>query len=89
MLHRSSSPGALLLLLLLACCQAGVDMAAVRHGREAILRHRLHTSVDARWGDISLVEAQLESMAEVLRRCPHVTHIGLASGHDIPVQLMK
>lgn len=28
-------------------------------------------------------------MAEVLRRCPAVKHIGLASGHDIPVRIVR
>jgi hypothetical protein len=58
-------------------------------GRELIAKCKLRASVDSRWGDISLVLAQLESLAEVLRRCPHVSHIGLASGHDIPVALIR
>lgn len=69
--------------------QAGVDPASVRTGREAIACRKLATSVEANWGDISLVEAQLDSMGELLRRCPHVTHIGLASGHDLPLQLLR
>jgi hypothetical protein len=69
--------------------QAGVDVASVKVGRECIAAHKLATSVEASWGDISLVEAQLDSMAELLRRCPHVTHIGLASGHDIPLQVLR
>jgi hypothetical protein len=36
-----------------------------------------------------LLQAQLDSLAEVLHRCPAVTHIALASGHDIPVQLLE
>jgi hypothetical protein len=58
-------------------------------GRELIGRCKLKACVDSRWGDISLVHAQLDSLAEVLKRCPHVTHIGLASGHDIPVSLVR
>ncbi|WIA30500.1 hypothetical protein OEZ86_000584 [Tetradesmus obliquus] len=69
--------------------KAGVDPASVRTGREAIASRKLATSVEANWGDISLVEAQLDSMGELLRRCPHVTHIGLASGHDLPLQLIR
>lgn len=57
-------------------------------GHAAITQHRLKTSVKANWGDISLVEATIDSMAEILGRCPHLTHIALASGHDIPVSMM-
>ncbi|KAF6259584.1 hypothetical protein COO60DRAFT_995842 [Scenedesmus sp. NREL 46B-D3] len=69
--------------------KAGVDAASVKTGGESIAARKLATSVEASWGDISLVEAQLDSMAELLRRCPNVTHIGLASGHDIPVQVLR
>jgi hypothetical protein len=50
---------------------------------------RLKASVDSRWGDISLVEATLQGLKEVLLRCPNAAHIGLASGHDVPVQLIQ
>jgi hypothetical protein len=75
--------------LLLTFLQAGVDVATVKTGRECVAARKLTTSVEASWGDISLVEAQLDSMGELLRRCPHVTHIGLASGHDIPTQMLR
>jgi hypothetical protein len=69
--------------------QAGVDVATVKTGRECVAARKLSTALPASWGDISLVEAQLDSMAELLRRCPNVTHIGLASGHDIPLQVLR
>ena len=34
-------------------------------------------------------QAQVDCMAEILRRCPNVRHIGLASGHDIPVRTVR
>jgi hypothetical protein len=58
-------------------------------GCALVARHRLSGAVDACWGDVSLVEAQLVAMAEILARCPHMAHIGLASGHDVPVQLIQ
>jgi hypothetical protein len=58
-------------------------------GHELITRTKLSTSLDSRWGDISLVDATLASLDEILQRCPAVTHIGLASGHDVPVQLNR
>jgi hypothetical protein len=58
-------------------------------GRDLIAKTKLKASLDSRWGDISLVEATLASMEEILKRCPHVQHIGLASGHDVPVQLIR
>jgi hypothetical protein len=58
-------------------------------GRDLIARTKLKVSLDSVWGDISLVEATLLSMQEVLKRCPHVQHIGLSSGHDVPVQLIR
>lgn len=69
--------------------QAGVNLGLGMPGRELIAKVKLKTSVDSGWGDISLVQAQLESLAEVLKRCPNVTHIGLASGHDIPVASIR
>jgi hypothetical protein len=58
-------------------------------GRDLILKTKLKASVNSCWGDISLVEATLASLGEVLQRCPHVQHIGLASGHDVPVGLIR
>jgi hypothetical protein len=69
--------------------QHGVNLAPGLPGREAIARCRLKASVDAGWGSITLVQATLEGMAEVLRRCPNVQHIALASGHDIPVRMIR
>ncbi|KAF8068441.1 PU1 [Scenedesmus sp. PABB004] len=68
--------------------KAGVEVAPDTPGAAAIARSRLATSINAGWGDISLVSAQLESMAEILARCPNVEHIALASGHDIPLQTL-
>ncbi len=51
------------------------------HGNMTHLARCLHK--------VTLVEAQLESLAEVLQRCPNVQHIGLASGHDIPLRLIR
>lgn len=78
-----------LILSVLVAPQAGVSLSPGMPGRDSIARCKLKASVDARWGDISLVEAQLASMDEILKRCPQVTHIGLASGHDVPVQLIR
>ncbi len=69
--------------------QAGVELNLSMPGRDAIIKNKLKVSVNACWGDISLVQAQIDSLAEVLRRCPNVTHIGLGSGHDVPLQLMR
>lgn len=69
--------------------QASVNLSHGMPGRDLISRYRLKASVDAAWGDISLVHAQLVAMQEILKRCPNVTHIGLASGHDVPVQLIR
>lgn len=69
--------------------QAGVTLHPDMPGRDLVARSQLQTSLNSCWGDISLVEATLASLAEVLQRCPAVTHIGLASGHDVPVQLIR
>eukprot|EP00775_Hariotina_reticulata_P002315 gene2315-2623_t len=69
--------------------KAGVVVGSAMPGADVIQRRKLRTSIKAEWGDISLVQAQLDSLAEVLHRCPAVTHIALASGHDIPVQLLE
>lgn len=74
------------------CClslQHGVSLSPGMPGRDLIVKTKLKASLDSRWGDISLVEATLAGMEEILKRCPHVKHIGLASGHDVPVQLIK
>eukprot|EP00882_Tetradesmus_deserticola_P026723 GHRQ01029510.1.p7 GENE.GHRQ01029510.1~~GHRQ01029510.1.p7 ORF type:complete len:104 (+),score=50.12 GHRQ01029510.1:258-569(+) len=84
--QQQHEPGEVTLMVHL---KAGVAAASVKAGREFVSARKLATSVEASWGDISLVEAQLDSMAELLQRCPHVTHIGLASGHDIPVQVLR
>lgn len=68
--------------------QAGVAIGPGMVGHPTINNHKLKTSLEARWGDISLVEATIASIAETLVRCPAATHIALASGHDIPVHLM-
>jgi hypothetical protein len=70
-------------------CQSGVELKPTMPGVDAISRTKLSTSLDSCWGDISLVEATIASCEEILKRCPHVTHIGLASGHDVPVQLIR
>lgn len=69
--------------------QQGVVLSPGMPGRDLIARTKLKVSLDSRWGDISLVEATLLGLEEVLRRCPHVAHIGLSSGHDVPVQLIR
>lgn len=68
--------------------QASVPLHLGMPGREGILNYRLKTSVDAQWGHVSLVQAQLDGLAEVLRRCPNMQHVALASGHDVPVRLI-
>lgn len=75
--------------LCLLALQQGVVLSPGMPGRDLIARTKLKVSLDSRWGDISLVEATLHSMEEILKRCPHVKHIGLASGHDVPVQLIR
>jgi hypothetical protein len=55
--------------------------------RESAARRRLCVSVAAEWGDVSLVQAQLQALEEMLRRCPSARHLAICSGHDIPVQL--
>jgi len=82
-------PAWLFMVFVLVAPQAGVSLSPGMPGRDSIARCKLKASVDARWGDISLVEAQLASMEEIIKRCPRVTHIGLASGHDVPVQLIR
>lgn len=72
-----------------ALLQAGVNLCPNMPGHDLIAQTKLHTSLDSQWGDISLVEATVASLDEVLQRCPRVTHIGLASGHDVPVQLVR
>jgi hypothetical protein len=69
--------------------KSGVGLSLGMPGRDAILKYKLKTSVEAQWGGISLVQAQIDSIAEILKRCPQVKHIGLASGHDIPVQKIR
>jgi hypothetical protein len=56
--------------------------------RDSAARRRLCASVQAEWGDVSLVRAQLQALEELLLRCPSARHVAVCSGHDIPVQLV-
>jgi hypothetical protein len=69
--------------------QAGVSVAPGMPGCHMIGNHKLRTSLDSKWGDISLVKATLASFEEIRSRCPHVTHFALASGHDVTVAVIK
>ncbi|WIA30635.1 hypothetical protein OEZ86_000713 [Tetradesmus obliquus] len=59
-------------------------------GAQLVKQRMLDTRVNAEWGNTSLVEAFLDSMAEILQRCNPggLRHIVLSSGHDIPLQLL-
>lgn len=70
------------------CLQTGVQLSASVPGHAFLNSCRLHTAVDSRWGDVSLVEAFIRSLAEIVARCPAVQHIALVSGHDVPLQLV-
>ena len=51
-----------------------------------VKRYKLpRTSVQAQWGDESLVDATIQSFAEILERHPRLNHIVLCSGTDIPL----
>jgi Core-2/I-Branching enzyme len=66
-----------------------VELSPALREYDAIERYLLRTRVHSCWGDLSLVQAQLDCVAEVLRRCPRVQHIALVSGHDVPVALLR
>jgi hypothetical protein len=76
------------------CCavplQSGAWLSQRTPGHDFLSSCRLppEVSVDSRWGDVSLVQAFITSLGQILQRCPNAQHIGLASGHDVPLQLV-
>lgn len=69
------------------CVHGDVKTSRGQLNTTRFFRQRLlATRVTVEWGKVSVVEATIQSMKEVLRMFPGLEHVVLCSGSDIPIQ---
>eukprot|EP00775_Hariotina_reticulata_P002308 gene2308-2616_t len=66
-----------------------VKLSKMLPGGDWICQRLLSTRVESQWGDVSLTAAIMTAASDMLRSCPALQHLALASGQDVPVAALQ